>query len=191
MPKSLESCERVCNLLLLLELLREQQPGLKLGGRASLLSLVGVRRGRRPRQAQASFDSGLATFQGRKPTSPLDVIIAGLDQLLDLAPLPPENGTPANLEGLGLGIQQGSRPPVKTVRDIQRRLMQPPLPVPRPLAVLPPDASERRIVPERTLELLCAGAIPLLIRGVQVLPHPILKAGAIAAIYGCGLELAE
>lgn len=191
MPKSLESCERVCNLLLLLELLRQQQPDLKLGGRASLLSLVGVRRGRRPRTAQAAFDQGLATFRGRKPTDPLDVIIAGLDQLLEFAPLPAEDVVPGNLEGTGLNIQQGSRPPIKNVRDIQRRLAQPPLAVPRPVGPLPPDASERRILPERTVELLCAAAAPVLVRGVQVLPHPILKAAAIAGLYACGLELAE
>ena len=190
MPRSSDVCERVCNLLLLLELLKAQQPGLRLEGRGSLLSLVGGRRRARPRTAAASFEQGLATFK-RAPTNPLDVMIAGLDQLLDLAPIPDVEVTPSALAGQGLTLQAASRPDPVTVRGIRTRLRQVPLAIPRPVAPLAPDESDRRIVPERAVELGCAVAAPFLLKGVVSLPHPILKAAAIATLYACGIEFAE
>ena len=193
MPRNSDACERVCNLLLLLELLKAQQLDLRLGGRESLISLVGGRRGRRPRTAEQVFEQGLATFRGRVPTEPLDLIAAGLDQVLELgvpavlqAPL-----TPDTLEGLGLLAQQGSRPPVRTVRDIRARLKQAPRPTPIAVAPIPDDRSEQRVLPERVRELVCAaGIIPLLAAATRV-KHILIRTAAIAAIYGCGFELAE
>jgi len=192
-PRNSDVCERVCNLLLLLELLRARQSGLKLGGRGSLLSLVGGRRRARPRSAEQSFNQGLATFKGKKPTDPLDVVIAGLDLVAEQGSGPDDFDVDTQiLEGADFRIQQGSRVPATTVRQIQERLRQVPLAVPQTVAPLPADRdAQKRILPERTRELVCATAALPLLRAAISLPHPLLKAAAIAGIYGCGFELAD
>jgi len=88
-PNSSDSCARVCEILLLLELLRRQRPDLSLEQGESLLSLVGGRRERRvpplKSVARAVIRAGLAAAKVK--TVP-DLLTAGLD----LAPvaLPPQ-----------------------------------------------------------------------------------------------------
>lgn len=190
MPRNLESCERVCNLLLLLELLRRRQADSKPEAPESLLSLVGERRGRRPRQAEASFKLGLNTFK-RRPKEPEDVMVAGLDLLVELGFSPGPGTTKEALEQAGLRPQQRSRPIPETLAQLASRLSQPALATHVPIEPIPLEDSNRRILPERTKELICAAAMPFLAKGAVALPHPILKAAAVVALYGCGLELAE
>jgi len=86
-PKNSERCPKLCNLLLLVELLRLQRPDLRPAEPESLISLVGVPRRRPPSRADAGpavalLKETLANIPVKtRPTNQIDLFMAALEEL--------------------------------------------------------------------------------------------------------------
>jgi len=181
-------CEKVCVLLLRLELLRRLRPDLNPAEPGNLLNLA-AGRGRRPsRLAAQLFKEARRSLKGA--SEPLDLIAAGLEELQSFAPTVAAENTVAQLAGMGIIIQPTDRPPPRTVAQVQTFIQA----KPRPVGRLPARSSIRRLAElagdEQVRELACAITSPLLIRGLGKGP-PVVQGAAIAALSLCGFELLE
>jgi len=102
-PKNSGRCSKVCDLLLLVELLRLRQPGLRPVAPESLIRLVGLPRGRRLTRADSAPALALlkesldAIPKKDRPTNQLDLFMDALEELNRLSsppPPPPESFDP-------------------------------------------------------------------------------------------------
>jgi len=119
----------------------------------------------------------------------IDLVLAGLDEIMGLGLLDEDPVTFPQLQEIGLGFQRRSRAPVETVTQVEQRLAAAPLPTPAEPAL--GGFRDPRSPAERARELACAAAIPLLAQAAISLPQPILKGAAIAGLFLCGFEFAE
>ena len=204
MPRSSDACERVCVLLMLLELLRLRRPGLRREGPESLLSLVGGRRpDRRPSKvAQSSVDAALAALRTKRTPAadPLDVVIAGMQAVVADEAALPEPGfiTMVITEEGGadrLGLR--ARPGREELADLGISLSRIPRPIPTTVPELRKDlrAVSRTIrpgpvVPEIAREIACAVASPFIGRALFS-PIPILLGAGVVGAVLCGLEISD
>ncbi len=197
MPNSSDSCARVCEILLLFELLRRQRPDLNFERVASLLSLVGKPDGPLPpvRNSRAAriIREGLV-FEQRSRTGivrgkirdPLDLVVAGLEE----APraLPSETVATRQRE---VGIAQSAK-------DIFSQLTSAP-PVDQAIRVgAPPLSFTKRlrglIKPLKTLaandriqNLACGIALPFAFKALAT-GNPLLAGAGAMTLLGCGIE---
>jgi len=190
-PNSSDSCAKVCEILLLLELLKRQRPDLSFGRAESLLSLVGEfdqskflspRKSKASRLIREGLLIGHLPHDKARPRTPIDALVLGLE----VAPqdLPPE--TPATRikeEGQARGARETfleRQVPIgfpiilpKVARD---RLNQ----IVKPLKTFARD--------DRVQNLACGIALPFAFKAVSS-GNPFLTAVGAVTLLGCGVEL--
>ena len=192
MPNSSDSCARVCEILLLFELLKRRRPDLNFAQVASLLSLVGrpekpllspsKSRAHRVIQEALVFEQRIGRKRSR---TPLDLVVAGLEE----APLtlPPETVATKQREA---GIAQAAK-------DILTTLTSPPPPdgirtgappgsftarlkgLIRPLKVIAAD--------DRVQNLVCGLVLPFAFKALST-GNPLLTGAGAVTLLGCGIE---
>ncbi len=192
MPRTSDSCARVCEILLLFELLTRQRPDLNFERVVSLLNLVGKRDRARlasPRKSRSSrvIQEALVFEQriGRKRSrSPLDLLTAGLEE----APVafPPETPVTAaredgnarsadDLEGDILPRHFPLGFPIRLQPATQRRIRD----IIRPLKALATD--------DRAQNLACGIALPFAFKAISS-GQPLLVGAGAVTLLGCGIE---
>ncbi len=192
MPNSSDSCAKVCEILLLYELLKQQRPDLNFERVASLLNLVG-RRGpghlAPPRKSRVSrlvnealvFEQRLGRRRSKKP---LDLLTAALEE----APVafPPEtavtvareDGNARSSEDLEGDILPRHFPfgfPIRLQPKTQQRIRQ----IIRPLRSLLSD--------DRVQNLACGIALPFAFKAISS-GNPLLVGAGGVTLLGCGIE---
>lgn len=188
MPNNSDSCAKVCEILLLLELLRRRRPDLNFERGESLLSLVG---GFDPSKLLSPRNSTAARIireglllghlpHAPRPKTPLDLLITGLE----VAPeaLPPETAaTRVREDGLA-----------RSARDLLERTT----PLGFPIKLQPKVRSRIRslIAPlksllsdDRAQNLACGIALPFAFKAVSS-GNPFLTAVGAVGLLGCGVE---
>ncbi len=196
MPRTSESCQKVCEILLLFELLRRRRPDLRLEEGASFLSLVG-RRGRRALPPPSKSPSrelikeGLQVGRaaGLKLREPLDVVSAALELAPEVFPSFGQ-GHELTEAAIAEGIEDILGGTVK--RDFPSPALAEPSEIPfwrkrmrdivKGFNILRSD--------DRAQDLACAIALPFAIKALTV-PHPLVKAGAALTLLGCGVEFVD
>jgi len=189
-PNSSDSCAKVCEILLLLELLRRRRPDLSFGRAESLLSLVGefdpskflsAPKSRAGRLIREGLLIGHLPH-ARRPRTPLDALVEGLE----IAPsaLPPETvATRIREEGAARSSRETTLErnvplglPIilpKPARDRLNKLV-------KPLITLARD--------DRAQNLACGISLPFAFKAVSS-GNPFLIAVGAATLLGCGVEL--
>jgi len=191
-PNSSDSCARVCEILLLFELLRKQRPDLNFERVASLLNLVGKRDPERlvsPRKSRSSriINEALVFEQriGRKRSkTPLDLMTSALEE----APIafPPETAlTPATEDGIA-----------RSADDLEGTVLTRHFPVGFPIRLQPKTQSriskiiaplKRLATDDRAQNLACGLLLPFAFKAIAA-GHPLLKGAGAVALLGCGIE---
>lgn len=188
MPNSSDSCARVCEILLLLELLKRRRPDLNFERAESLLNLV------------AKFDLGRLALPGksearrvireglllghlphaRRPSTPLDLLVTGLEVAPDA--LPPETpATRVREDGFARGMRDlldRTTPfgfPIRLQPKVKSRIRT----LIEPLKVLASD--------DRAQNLACGVALPFAFKAVSS-GNAFLTAVGAVALLGCGVE---
>jgi len=195
-PRTSDSCARVCEILLLYELLKRRRPDLNLERGVNLLSLVG-RRGRKALPSPAKSPSrelikeGLKVGReaGLKLREPLDVVAAALELSPEVFP------------SFGVSHELTEAAVAEGIEDILGGTVK--RDFPSPALAEPSEISfwrkrMRDIVKgfnilrsdDRAQDLACAIALPFAIKAITV-PHPLVKAGAALTLLGCGVEFID
>ncbi len=193
MPNSSDSCARVCEILLLFELLKRQRPDLNFERVASLLSLVGRPDGPLPpvRSARAAriIREGLVFEQrlGRKKSrAPLDLVVAGLEE------------APRELPTETVASRQRETGIAQSAKDIFSILTSPP-PVDQAIRIgAPPLSFTKRLkglikplkslaADDRVQNLACAIALPFAFKALAT-GNPLLSGAGAMTLLGCGIE---
>jgi len=191
-PNSSDSCARVCEILLLFELLRKQRPDLNFERVVSLLNLVGNREPGKlasPRKSRASriINEALVFEQRlgrRRSKRPLDLMTAGLEEAL--TELPPDTAVTATRED---GVARSSE-------DLESSIISRHFPVGFPIRLQPKVNSRiskiiaplRRIASDdRVQNLACGLLLPFAFKAVAA-GHPLIKGAGALALLGCGIE---
>lgn len=194
MQNSSGSCAKVCEILLLFELLKRQRPDLNFGLVASLLSLVGkaeksklapVRSARSARIIREAlvFEQRIGR---RRSRTPLDLVTAGLEE----APreLPPETAATRQREA---GVAQSAKDIVSQIAsapppELGIRAGAPPLSftqrlrgLVKPLKVIAAD--------DRIQNLACGIALPFAFKALAT-GNPLLAGAGAITLLGCGIE---
>lgn len=194
MPNSSGSCARVCEILLLFELLKRRRPDLNFERVESLLSLAG-RRGRRalpppsksPTRAILLEGVGFLRKIGERPKEPLDLVIAGLEVAPEVigtdAPVAREEAIVRGTEDLlgGPVARPYPSPALAEESEIgfwRKRMAQ----LIKPLTLF--RASDR------AQDIACGIALPFAVKGMWV-PHPAVKAASAMVMLGCGMEFVD
>ena len=188
MPRTSDSCAKVCEILLLLELLRRQRPDLNFERAESLLSLVGgfdlsklltPPKSRARRVIQEGLLLGHLPHAPR-PRTPLDLLVTGLEAAPAL--LPPETtATRVKEDGLARSMRdllERTTPfgfPIRLQPKVKARIRK----LVAPLKVLASD--------DRAQNLACGVALPFAFKAVSS-GHPFLTAVGAVALLGCGVE---
>jgi len=191
-PNSSEACARVCEILLLLELLRRQRPDLNFERVESLLNLVGKREPDRlspPRKSRASriINEALVFEQRigrRRSKRPLDLLTAGLEEAP--AAFPPETAvTPTREDGIA-----------RSSEDLEGTILGRHFPVGFPIRLQPKTQSRisRIIAPlkrlatdDRAQNLACGVALPFAFKAITS-GNPLLAGAGAVTLLGCGIE---
>jgi len=191
-PNSSDSCARVCEILLLLELLRRQRPDLNFERVASLLNLVGKRDPERlasPRKSRTSriINEALVFEQRigrRRSKRPLDLLTAGLEEAPEA--FPPETPvTPTREDGVA-----------RSAEDLEGGVIGRHFPVGFPIRLQPKTQSRisKIIAPlkrlagdDRAQNLACGIALPFAFKAIAT-GHPLLRGAGAIALIGCGIE---
>jgi len=191
-PNSSESCARVCEILLLFELLRRQRPDLNFERVASLLNLVGKREPAAlasPRKSRASriINEALVFEQRigrRRSKRPLDLLTAGLEE----APtaFPPETSvTPVREDGIA-----------RSSEDLEGTVLGRFFPVGFPIKLQPKTQSrikaiiaplKRLAADDRAQNLACGIALPFAFKAIAS-GIPLLQGAGAVTLLGCGIE---
>jgi len=191
-PKSSDACARVCEILLLLEILKRQRPDLNFERVASLLNLVGSRDADRlasPRKSRASriINEALVFEQRigrRKSRRPLDLLTAALEE----APtaFPPETAvTPTREDGVA-----------RSSEDLESTVIGRHFPVGFPIRLQPKTQSRiskiiaplKRLASEdRAQNLACGIALPFAFKAIAS-GIPLLQGAGAVTLLGCGIE---
>lgn len=191
MPNSSDECERACFLLLLLELLKRQQPDLKPEAQESFLSLVGGRRRRRSAAAVQLFEEGLREFRRDKISlaEPLEAVVEATSEILRQKPdlTIDRDKVLRLLAERGLNLQRSARPAPSTISGIRAFLKKNPGPE-APTAEDVDPTLGRRAARARTA--VCILAAPALLRGLLVLDKKI-AGGSVIGLSLCGIEFTE
>lgn len=192
MPNSSDSCARVCEILLLFELLRRQRPDLNFERVASLLNLVGRREPDRlasPRKSRASrlINEALVFEQRigrRRSKRPLDLLVAGLEEAPEA--FPPETAvTPVREDGVA-----------RSAEDLEGGVIARHFPVGFPIRLQPKTQSRiaRIIAPlkrlaadDRAQNLACGLVLPFAFKAIGS-GNALLKGAGAVALLGCGIE---
>ena len=194
MPRTSDSCAKVCEILLLFELLKRQRPDLNFELVANLLSLVGrVDRGKlapfSKARAHRIIQEGLIFEQRigrRRSRTPLDLVVAGLEE----APraLPPETAASRQRE---TGVAQSAKDIVGQIAsapppELGIRAGAPPLSftqrlrgLVKPLKVIAAD--------DRIQNLACGIALPFAFKALAT-GNPLLAGAGAVTLLGCGIE---
>ena len=191
MPNSSDSCARVCEILLLLELLRRQRPDLNFERAESLLSLVGgfdrskllaPSKSRAGRLIREGLLLGHLPHAKARPRTPLDALIVGLE----VAPqdLPPET--------VATRIKEDGQ-----ARSARESFLEMHVPLGLPI-ILPKPARDRLnalVKPlkalardDRAQNLACGIALPFAFKAVSSGNAFLIAVGAVTLL-GCGVEL--
>lgn len=189
MPKTLDSCAKVCEILLLLELLRRRRPDLNFGQVENLLSLVGRFDDGRltsPRKSRAGqlISEGLLIghlpHARARPRTPLDVLITGLEVAPEV--LPPETtATRVREEGFArsardlIEVHTPIGFPIQLQPKVRSRITQ----LIKPLKALAKD--------DRAQNLACGIALPFAFKAVSS-GIPFMSAVGAITLLGCGIE---
>ncbi len=204
MPRTSDGCQKVCEILLLFELLKRQRPDLNLGRVESLLALVGrLNLGRllSPRKSRAAMliaDGVRGRGPRPKPKTPVDVIIAGLEE------------APAALPAESPATQLRETGAATSAVDLLEPLLSRPLPgfpsrfLPVQIALRDEGkvatAARKRIrailnpltqlaSDDRAQNLACAVALPFAFKAVTS-GIPLVSAAGAVTLIGCGIEIA-
>ncbi len=192
MPNSSDSCARVCEILLLLELLRRQRPDLNFERVESLLNLVGSRDPGQlasPRKSRsARLINEALVFEQRigrpKSKRPLDLLTAALEE----APtaFPPETAaTPAREQGVA-----------RSAEDLESTVLGRHFPVGFPIRLQPKTQSrimkiiaplKRLASDDRAQNLACGIALPFAFKAIAT-GNPLLQGAGAITLLGCGIE---
>jgi len=190
-PNNSDSCAKVCEILLLLELLRRQRPDLRLGQAESLLSLVAefdpARRlllpsGRAARIIKEGLLLGHLPHAKVRPKTPLEALVVGLEVAPEL--LPPETPATRVTEN---GFARASRFITEKVRPFGIPVRLPPgtrtkiRRLIKPLKTLAGD--------DRIQNLACGIALPFAFKAVTSGNRFLGAVGAVTLL-GCGIEFA-
>ena len=195
MPKHLESLRQVCEILLLLEALKQQRPGLRPAPLRSLIESVERRRPKARRGSVSPLQALRDQIKVPAAMNDLEIISGGL------AIAPGEIALPEDDEDTDFTTIT-RRFQVEGLRFVEfplpPRVPIVPVAVPRlapPLGPLEDGKTIRRIVNqtlqnERVREAACGIAAPFLIRFIGS-PNVPLRLAAMVAAAGCGFELVE
>jgi len=195
-PRSSESCQRVCEILLLYELLRRRRPDLRLEEAGSFLSLVG-RRGRRSlppvakSPTRALIQQGIASArkEGLRPKEPLDIVVAALELAPEVFPsFGPgheltEARVAAGIEDILGGTTPRAFPSPALAEESEVGFWRKRLD-----SLVKPLRAFRSS--DRAQDLACGIALPFAIKAITV-PSPIVKAGGALVLLGCGMEFSD
>jgi len=206
-PKNSENCQKVCNLLLLVQLLSQLLPGLKHVEPGSLLSLVGVQK--RQSLAVASKPSVQLIQENlvripasERPKTDLDLFQKGLEDLIPLAKVAPV-ARPSPVESI-LGQKGSFTPGPETEANFPSALLLlrnaglgamalPGFPISNnPGHLLKVPIPGLRRVPQEPgiARAICDLVAPILLRGlVGGIERPALKAAAITIALFCGISI--
>jgi len=195
-PKTSGSCELVCEILLLYELLRRRRPDLNFERAASLLALVG-RRGRRslppvPKSKTRGIlleGVGFLRKVGVRVEEPLELVAAALEAAPEVIPVETP-GTALKEESIARGTE-----------DLLGGLVA--RPYPSPAFAEPAEIGfwRKRLrelaaplkafaASDRAQDIACGLALPFAIKALWV-PHPAVKAGGAMVLLGCGMEFVD
>ncbi len=196
MPDSSDSCARVCEILLLFELLKRRRPDLNFGRGESLLSLVGnfdlarlvpPSKSRAGRVIAEGLLLGHLPHAKARPKTPLAALVQGLEVAPDR--LPPETqATRVREEGLARSSRRS-----RVTKDVF-------LNFPLPQAISMAGVIDRRarqlmkplkpiLADDRAQNLACSLAIPFAFKAVTSGNAFLTSVGAVTLL-GCGVEIA-
>jgi len=190
-PNSSDSCAKVCEILLLLELLRRQRPDLRLEQAASLVSLVGefdpgrrflLPSGRARRVIKEGLLLGHLPHAKARPKTPLEALVVGLEAAPEL--LPPETAatrvTESGFARASRFITENARPfgiPVRLPPGTRTKIKS----LIKPLRTFAGD--------DRIQNLACGIALPFAFKAVTS-GNAFLGAVGAVTLLGCGIEFA-
>jgi len=193
-PKNSDNLEKLLRILVLVQLLRMLRPDLSAVGLGNLSGLAGgaLRVSRRPLAQKRAFDLPSPSKVPEAVVTALEAVAAepiGLQGVQPLTELLAGRGAPGQV-GFRFrgpttvleGLQDEFTPQGFRVQE----MLEPSEIAPRSVPKLVIDILKE----ERTREIVCVVAAPFLLKATSI-PNPIVRAGALAGLAVCGVEILE